>query len=432
MRKEAWGIIAILLLNQNTEEMTSRERVLAALNHVEPDRIPVDLGGHRSSGIAAIAYHHLRKYLGLPEKTVRVYDMVQQLAVIDEDVLDLFGIDVVEMGRGFLLEDKDWKPWVLPDGTPCEIPFYTNLEKSGEDWIIMDKEGSKMGILKKGSLYFEQTHFPLMERGIENDHFEDLEEMLGRQIWSAVVHPGAHLDMDKSGLMELEIGAKKLRESTDRAIVGLFGGNMFEIPQMLYRMDNYLLATGMYPDKVLELSEKLYAIHLKSLEKWLGAVGPYIDVVLFGDDLGAQQGPLISPEAYREYYKPYHKKLWNRAKELADVKVQLHCCGGIYELLDDLIEAGLDAVNPVQISCRGMDPARLKEDFGERITFWGGGCDTQNILPLLGPAEISKNVQELTSIFSPGGGFIFQQVHNILANVPPENVVAMMEAIHHK
>ena len=410
--------------------MTSRERVLATLNHTEPDRIPIDLGAHRSSGIAAIAYHHLRKHLGLPEKPIRVYDMVQQLAIVDEDVLDLFGVDCIEMGRGFLLEDSDWKPWVLPDGTPCEIPGYIQLELQGEHWLLMDAEGSDVGILKKGSLYFEQTSFPLMERGIENDHFEDLEEMLGRQMWSAIAHPGGHLKMDESGLKELAEGAKALRESTDRAIVGLFGGNMFEIPQMLYRMDNYLLATGMYPDKVAELSEKLYQIHLQNLELWMSAVGPYIDVVLFGDDLGGQQGPLISPDAYREYYKPDHKKLWGRAKELADVKVQLHCCGGIYELIDDLIDAGLDAFNPVQISCRGMDPSILKTEFGDRITFWGGGCDTQRILPMSTPDEVAKHVREVTSILSPGGGFIFQQVHNILANVAPENVVAMMEAIH--
>jgi uroporphyrinogen decarboxylase len=355
--------------------------------------------------------------------------MVQQLAIVDEDVLDLFGVDTLEMGRGFLLDDDDWKPWVLPDGTPCEIPYYVNLEKKGADWYLLDKDGDPVGVLKQGSLYFEQSFFPLMERGIENDHFEDLEEMLGKQMWSAVVHPGAHLDMDEAGLAELEDGARRLRERTDRAIIGLFGGNMFEVPQMLYRMDNYLLATGMYPDKVLELSDQLYGIYLANLEKWMKAVGPYLDVVLFGDDLGGQQGPLISPEAYREYYKPYHKKLWGRAKELADVKVQLHCCGGIYELLDDLVDAGLDAVNPVQISCRGMDPLRLKADFGGRITFWGGGCDTQQVLPLSSPEEVANHVREQTSIFGPGGGFVFQQVHNILANVSPVNIVAMMESI---
>jgi len=410
--------------------MTSRERVLTALNHKEPDRIAVDLGAHRSSGIAAIAYHRLRKHLGLPEKPIRIYDMVQQLAIIDEDVLDLFGVDCIEMGRGFLLEDSDWKPWVLPDGTPCEIPGYIQLEHKDEHWYLLDAEGSDVGILKKGSLYFEQTCFPLMERGIENDHFEDLEEMLGRQMWSAVAHPGGHLSLDASGLKELTAGAKALRGSTDRAIVGLFGGNMFEIPQMLYRMDNYLLATGLYPDKVAELSERLYEIHMKNLELWMSAVGPYIDVVLFGDDLGGQQGPLISPDAYREFYKPYHKKLWGRARELADVKVQLHCCGGIYELIDDLIDAGLDAFNPVQISCRGMDPSILKKEFGDRINFWGGGCDTQRILPMSTPDEVAAHVREMNSIFAPGGGFIFQQVHNILANVAPENIVAMMEAIH--
>jgi uroporphyrinogen decarboxylase len=183
-------------------------------------------------------------------------------------------------------------------------------------------------------------------------------------------------------------------------------------------------------DKVLQLSEEMYNIHLENLEKWMTAVGPFVDVVLFGDDLGGQQGPLISPDAYRELYKPFHKKLWNRTKELADVKVQLHCCGGIYELMEDLIDAGLDAVNPVQISCRGMDPALLKQDFGGRITFWGGGCDTQRILPMASPAEVKENVKELTGILSPGGGFIFQQVHNILANVPPENIVAMLEEVN--
>jgi uroporphyrinogen decarboxylase len=410
--------------------MNSRERVLAALNHKETDLVPVDLGGHRSSGIAAIAYARLRRHLGLPYRPVRVYDMVQQLAIIDQDVLDLFGVDTIEMGRGFLLEDGDWKPWVLPDGTECEIPGYLNVENREGNWLIYDDTGYELGILKKGSLYFEQTQFPLMDRGIENDDFGDLEYQLGKTIWSAVPHPGAHLELDEGGLKEMSRRAKALRESTDRAIIGLFGGNMFELPQWLHRMDNYLLATGLYTDRVLELSENLCNIHLKNLEKWMSAVGPYIDVILFGDDLGGQQGPLISPDAYRTLYKPFHKKMWERAKELGDVKVQLHCCGGVYDLLDDFIEAGLDAINPVQVTARGMDPVRLKKDFGDRITFWGGGCDTQRILPSAGPEEVRKNVRELTAVLRRDGGFVFQQVHNILANVPPENIVAMLEEVN--
>ena len=410
--------------------MNSRERILAALNHQETDRVPVDFGGHRSSGIAALAYGRLRKYLGLPERPIRVYDMVQQLAIIDEDVLDVFGVDTIEMGRGFLREDSQWKPWVLPDGSPCEIPVYMNVEKRGEDWYLYDKKGNELGFQKKDCLYFEQTKFPLLERGIDRDDFHDLEDMLGRNIWAGTPHPGAHLDLDEQGLQEMATKARKLRESTDRAILGLFGGNMFELQQWLYRMDNYLLAIALYPDKVLELSEHMVQIHLKNLEKWLSAVGPFIDIIMFGDDLGGQQGPLMSPEDYRRLYKPFHKKMWNRAKELADVKVQLHCCGGVHELLPDLIDAGLDAINPVQISSRGMDPDRLKKEFGSQISFWGGGCDTQKILPSGTPEEVRNHVREMVSKLRPGGGFVFQQVHNILSNVPPENIVAMMEAVN--
>jgi uroporphyrinogen decarboxylase len=168
--------------------------------------------------------------------------------------------------------------------------------------------------------------------------------------------------------------------------------------------------------------------HLADLEGFLGAVGEYIDVVLFGDDLGMQTGPLISPAMYREFFKPRHRQLWSRAKELAEVKVMLHSCGGIRELLPDLIEAGLDAVNPVQTSCAGMDPAELKREFGADLVLWGGGCDTQEVLPYGAPEEVRRHVRERVRLLNPGGGFVFQQVHNILANVPVENVVAMLEA----
>jgi uroporphyrinogen decarboxylase len=166
------------------------------------------------------------------------------------------------------------------------------------------------------------------------------------------------------------------------------------------------------------------------MEKWLKAVGPYIDVMLFGDDMGGQNGPLMSPKMYREYYRPWHTKLWKRAKELAPhVSIHLHSCGGIEPLLEDLIEAGLESVNPVQISCAGMDARTLKRKYGSRLTFWGGGCDTRHVLPHGTPEEIRNHVREQVRILSPGGGFVFQQVHNILADVPPENIVAMFKAV---
>jgi len=167
---------------------------------------------------------------------------------------------------------------------------------------------------------------------------------------------------------------------------------------------------------------------MKDLEQYLAFVGQYIDVINFGDDLGMQNGPMISPRMYREFFKPRHARLWKRAKELSDAKVMLHSCGDIRLLLPDLIEAGLDAVNPVQISCKGMDAVGLKRDFGKDITFWGGGCDTQWLLSHGTPEEVTKHVEHQVEVLRQGGGFVFQQVHNILADVPPQNIVAMFDA----
>ncbi|MCJ7581921.1 MAG: methyltransferase, partial [Candidatus Aminicenantes bacterium] len=194
--------------------------------------------------------------------------------------------------------------------------------------------------------------------------------------------------------------------------------------------DNYFAALKLFPDDVLRLSERLCAVHLKNLEKWLDAVGEYIDVIVFGDDLGGQNGLLISPEMYRLYFKPFHKQLWNRAKELTEAKVLLHCCGDVSSIMADLIEAGLDAINPVQISCPGMDSTQLKSQFGANLTFWGGGCDTRFMLPSSTKKNIQQHVKEQIKIFGADGGFVFQQVHNIMADVPIENVVAMFEAVY--
>jgi len=408
--------------------MISRERVIAALEHREPDRVPIDFGGHRSSGISAIAYAKLKKALGIEAGDIYVYDVVQQLAIVEEPVLDALGADVVQLGMGFLRGEMGWKPWVLPDGTPCKIPGYVGVEKRGEDWYLLSGDGVDLGVQKKGCYYFEQLHYPWIDSAFEDDAFERFDEAFAHSMWTNTAVPGSHIPLTDEGLKELRAGAKALRESTDRAIIGLFGGNLFEIPQFLFRMDNYLTNMGLYPEACVRLSEKLSAYHLGRLERWLGAVGPYIDIVLFSDDMGGQNGPLLSPAMYRAYYKPYHKMMWNRAKQLANVKVHLHTCGGIEPLLEDLIDAGMDMFNPVQISCAGMDPKRLKEKYGDRITFWGGGCDTRHILPRGTPEEVKRHVREQIRVLSPGGGFVFQQVHNIQPDVPVENILAMFEA----
>ena len=408
----------------------AREKVQLALAHSDSlTGVPKDLGGHRSSGISAIAYARLKEYLGITTGDVFVYDMVQQLAIVEPEILDRFNIDCVEMGRGFCLEPSDWKPWVLPDGTACRIPAFLNVEKDGDDWYLLHEDGTRLAVQRQGCLYFEQCYYPWEGRSVEEVDLSELKNVMGRNMWAAVPSPGGHIPMTADGLDRLAEGAKRLRESTDRAILGLFGGNMFELPQWLFRMDHWLFELAMHPEGAFRLHEQLCETYLKNMKPWLAAVGPYIDVIVFGDDLGSQNGPMISPQMYRDLIKPFHAKLWNRAKELADVRVQLHCCGGVEPLLDDMIEAGLDAINPVQITCNGMEPEHLKKTFGDRLTFWGGGCDTRSMLTNGTPEEIKRHVKELLKIWMPGGGFVFQQVHNIQANVPPENIVALFDAI---
>ena len=406
--------------------MKPRERVLAALNHTEADRVPLDLGGHRSSGIAAIAYAKLRQHVGLDPRPIRVYDPIQQLAIIDQDVLDLFHVDTVELGRGFALEDSHWVDWTLPDGTPCQMPAWAAPERIEGEWILKNHAGRVVGRMPDGAIYFEQCYWPYLEE----DDLDRLPEALEETIWVAVKSPPGPLAAGEDGDRVLSEGARRLREQTDRAVIGLFGGNLLEVGQFLYRIDNFLMLLAGNPRRAHEFLDRLVELHLASLEHYLSLVGENIDIILFGDDLGMQGGPQMSTAMYEEFFKPRHARMWRRAKELADVKVMLHCCGGVQPLLGHLIEAGLDAINPVQISCTGMDPHGLKETFGDRLTFWGGGCDTHRILSNSPPEKIREHVRQQIDILKPGGGFVFQQVHNILANVPPENIVAMLQAAH--
>jgi uroporphyrinogen decarboxylase len=399
---------------------------MAALNHRQPDRIPLDLSGHRSSGISAIAYAKLRQFLNLPPKPIRVYDPIQQLAVVDQDVLDRFKVDTIELGRAFALDDDAWTDWTLPDGTPCQMPAWCPPQRSHNEWVLQAKNGKVIARMPDGANFFEQTRYPFAEK----DDLDNIPKAMDECMWTTVASPPGPLTAGPDGDKILAQGAKNLRQKTDRAIIALFGGNLFEMGQFLYRNDNFFMILAAEPKKAHQFLDRLVELHLANLEKFLAAVGEHIDIILFGDDLGMQRGPQISPEMYREFFKPRHKLMWNRAKELADVKVLLHCCGGVRELIPDLIETGLDAINPVQISCAGMDTKALKAQYGKDLVFWGGGCDTQTVLPNHTPDEIRKHVKQQINILAPGGGFVFQQVHNIMPNVPPQNIVAMLDAVN--
>jgi uroporphyrinogen decarboxylase len=407
--------------------LTSRDRVMAAVNHREPDRVPIDLGGHRSSGIMAIAYNKLKQHLGITAGDIYVYDFVQQLAIVEPEVLDRFEVDVIELGRGYALSAEDWRDWVLPDGTPCKIPAFIEPVKVGADWHVYHEDGTLIAIQKAGCLYFEQTCWPYAGRA--GDRFDDIRVAGEKVMWVSLGTPPAPIGFDEAGLVQLADGAERFRASTDRAIIGLFGGNLLEFGQFLFGMANFYMLLAGEPRRAHAFLDDLVEMHLENLERYLSAVGPHIDIILFGDDLGMQTGPQISPRAYHEFIQPREKVMWNRAKELADVKVMLHCCGGVYPLLPGLIDAGLDIIQPVQTTCTDMEPERLKREFGRDLCFWGGGCDTRAVLPWGTPEEVAEDVRRRLEVFAPGGGFVFQQVHNIMADVPPENIVAMLEAV---
>lgn len=408
--------------------MNSQERIVHALNHEETDRIPIDFNGHRSSGIMVRPYQRLRKKLGLPKGELYLYDFIQQLALVEDDILDYFGADVVELGHNLYRDPGYWKDWELFDGTKCKIPAFIDVRRIEEGNVVYGDREQIICIQKPDCLFFEQTYFPYYES--EEKSFNNLADDLNQIMWVRLGIPPAPITFDDDGLKKLEKTAKELRNSTDRAIYATFGGNLVEIGEFAFRIDNFLYQLAADPKRIHTFLDKLTEFHLSNMDKYLSAVGPYIDILGFGDDLGMQMGPQFSPAMYKEFFKPRHEILWNHPKKkYPHIKSSLHCCGGIYPLLPDIIDAGLDAINPVQFTCTDMELPRLKKEFGKDLTFWGGGCDTREMLPKGNPKDIKKHVRNNIEIMKPGGGFVFQQVHNILDDVPEENIIAMFEAV---
>ncbi len=373
-----------------------------------------------------MAYARLRDFLGLPKRPIRVYDPIQQLAIVDEDLLQRFRVDTVEMGRAFALEDQHWAEWVLPDGTPCFMPAWALPEREDGGWVLRSKPGGRvLARMPAGVWYFEQANFPFLER----EDIDQLEAGMGECMWSAIPSPPGPLADGPAGAALLAEGARRLRQQTDRAIIGLFGGNLLELGQWFYRNDNFFMLLAGEPDRAHRFLDRATEIHLRNLDRFLETVADHIDIIVFGDDLGMQSGPQVSPAMYREFLQPRERLMWQKVKKLKPhLKIMLHCCGGVRELLPGLIDAGLEAINPVQITCRGMETQALKADFGKRLTFWGGGCDTRDILIRGTPVQVRDHVRRQIDVLHPGGGFVFQQVHNILADIPPANVVAMYDA----
>lgn len=408
--------------------MTARERILAAIAHQEPDRVPVDMGATPSSGISAIAYGRLNRHLGYSRGKTRVYDVVQQLAQPEDHILDHFKIDVVDLGRRFNTRDEDWRAVTLFDGSAAEYPAWFQPEATAEGgWRSRAADGTEIAMQLKDMNFYDQTCFPWID-----DYPPDLTGLpaaMAKVHWAAL----AHSPWDNAGQpgfwQRLRSEAIALRAASDRAIMVVVGCNLFEWGTFLRRMDNFLMDLIAEPESVERLLDGLMEIHLRTLENVCNAVGDVVDICRFGDDLGTDTGPFMAPATYRALFKSRHAKLCDHVHRHSSMKTFLHSCGSIHALLPDLIDAGFDVINPVQTACRDMEADRLKREFGKDITFWGGGADTRATLNHGSPEDVRKDVLDRLKIFAPGGGFVFNTIHNILPDVPPENIVAMFDAI---
>ncbi len=407
--------------------MTSRERVLAAISHRQPDRVPIDLGSNPSSGISAMAYNKLKAALGITGGHTRIYDVVQQLAQPEDAVLDALGVDVLDIGRAFNTADKDWYDITLADGSTAQYPTWFRPILRGDGAHEVEQGGLVIARMPHQGAFYDQTHFPYLNG--YPDNYADLPAAMRTVLWQALAHSPWDHAADATFWTDLRAKALHLRSTTDKALMVVCGCNLFEWGTFLRRMDNFMMDLLCEPEEVERLVGALMEIHLRGLEKVCSAVGDVVDILRFGDDLGMISGPLMSPACYRSLFKPHHMRLNAYVHANSGMKTFLHSCGSIYRLLPDLIEAGYDIINPVQTNCVEMDPSALKREFGADITFWGGGCDTASVLNKATPEEVRRHVLERCAVFAPGGGFVFNTIHNILPEVPPENVLAAFNAV---
>ena len=393
--------------------MNSRERVLCALDHRQPDRVPIDCGGTRQSGIAASTYHKLKERLGIHTPT-RVYDVYQMLAEIERPVMERFGADCIGLQRSsvaFGIRNEGWKPWQMFDGTPIEVPGGFNPVANEHGTLVLyDSTRAAIAQMPKGGYYFDRLDkYP----GALHADPETLQLPLLSQ--EECDHLGAQ--------------AEAYYENTDLAIIAAMGPP-YELFFGLGTGDfqAWMITLATEPEYVDALLAKIADAWLENLKRFTAAVGDRVQIVQFNDDLGTQDAPFLSVRMFRERIFPHYKRGLDWIHQHTKMKVFMHNDGAIRSFIPMLVEMGVDILNPVQTTATGMDPNELKREFGERIVFWGGSCDCQHTLPFGTPKEVAREVRESVKILGAGGGYVLASVHNIQANVPPENVIAMFDA----
>ncbi len=408
--------------------MNSRERILSAINHKQPDRIPIDIGATPSSGLSVVAYCNLVKHLGLNLPN-HVYDVVQEVTQPEMELLDLLKVDVLDIGRFFNSSEDYWHKLELIKGYPGLYPKWFNPVKQPDgSWLAAGATGENIGKMPAGATFFDQVIFPYLNG--YPDNFNNIGYDMSRVSWGGFGFPPYDRINEKDFWKLLRETIIKERSKTDKALLIGVGCNLFEWGTFLRRIDNFLTDLYLEPANVHRLLDKLLENHLDFLSKICEAVGDIVEIIKFGDDLGTNTGPFMPTEIYNEYFRPRHKILCDYVKSNSSAHTMLHCCGGIYELIPELIEAGFEILNPVQINAINMEPERLKKEFGSEITFWGGGCNTQSILNRGTTQQVKDHVRSNLEIFSKGGGYVFNTVHNIMPDVPPQNIMAMFEVLN--
>jgi len=408
--------------------MNSKERILAAINHKQPDRIPIDLGATPSSGISVVAYHNLIKYLGLNHLKNHVYDVIQEVTQPEMELLDFFKVDVLDIGRFFNSSENYWHRLELMKGYPGLYPKWFNPEKQPDgSWLAAGQTGEFIGKMPYGATFFDQLIFPYLNG--YPDNFNNISHDMSRVSWGGFGFPPYDRMNEKDFWKLLRETIIVERSKTDKALLIGVGCNLFEWGTFLRRIDNFLMDLYLEPMNVHRLLDKLLEMHMDFLSKICEAVGDVVDIVKFGDDLGTNTGPFMPNEIYNEFFRPRHKIMCDYVKANSSAHTMLHCCGGIYELIPELIEAGFEILNPVQINAVNMEPERLKKEFGSEITFWGGGCNTQSILNRATPEQVRDHVRHNLEVFSANGGYVFNSIHNIMPDVPPENIMAMFDTV---
>jgi len=414
--------------------MSSRERVRTALEHRQPDRVPLDLGGSVLTGMHVSSVYKLRQALRLdpPETPVKVLDPYQMLGEIQPDLVEAVGADVLPIpapATMFGFRREAWKPWRLADGTPVLVPGAFNTEPEANGDILMYPEGDRSapasGRMPQGGFYFDEIvrQPPLEEARL--DPADNMEEFV---------------PIDAADVRYYAEEAGRLTAATDKALfagfcftsfgdIALVPAPWLKRPRGIRDIEEWYVSTLTRRDYVYKVFERQCEVALENLSRLARAVGDRIQVTLVtGTDFGAQNAPFISPQSYRDLFQPFHKAINSWVHAHTGWKTFIHSCGSVVELIPQFIASGFDILNPVQTAAAGMDPRGLKERFGERIAFWGGGVDTQKLLPFGTPREIRAQVRERMEVLGRGGGYVFAAIHNIQAGVPVENLLALFEA----